>query len=358
MKRQDKFMIPLMLFLAFCSAYVVFKYDLKPSVKHDKKQKKIQNEIENEQTYYTTDISNKQCDNLTQNDILNIALKNLTFTLHKQDNFPYVELKKRIKRVTDTETDEVAINNYTAPDKHAYEMCGSRNSLEWFGSPSGNEYATAMDTNCEFWKVDKRLNYDYLLNLGDKICINGVAREEYNSDKAYWQILSEDEIYSKRELFYPWQEDRLVDENGTFIVNFIYDGIYNKNTFFANEAFLIDNKKYGFKDGEYTLVLANENFHGENDFLSQPYRDYPTYCMIQQEILQGKIKIIYDKSKNIKEEIIIDNNTTKKWQGNIFNFISIGVDKCGNIVGDFSSAVRNNPKSIFFEEYKKHFNKN
>ena len=34
MKRQDKFMIPLMLFLAFCSAYVVFKYDLKPSVKN------------------------------------------------------------------------------------------------------------------------------------------------------------------------------------------------------------------------------------------------------------------------------------------------------------------------------------
>lgn len=358
MKRQDKFIIPLMLFLAFCSAYVVFKYDLKPSVKHDKKQKKIQNEIENEQTYYTTDISNKQCNNLTENDILNIALKNLTFTLHKRDNFPYVELKKRIKRVTDTETDEVAINNFTALDEHAYEMCNGSNSKEWFGYQKKQSYYNdKIDIYCEFWKVDKRLNYDYLLNLGDKICINGVAREEYNSDKAYWQILSEDEIYSKRELFYPWQEDRLVDENGTFLFNFIYDGIYNKNTFFANEAFLIDNKKYGFKDGEYTLVLVNENFHGENDFLSRPYRNYPTYCMIQQEILQGKIKIIYDKSKNVKQKIIIDNNITKKWEGDIYEFSSVGVDKCGNLVGYFSSAGYD-IKSIFFEEYKKHFNKN
>ena len=107
MKRQDKFMIPFMLFLAFCSVCVVFKYDLAPSRKYEKKQKKIQNKIENEHAYYTTDISNKQCDNLTQNDILNIALKKLTFALHKQDNFPYVELQKRIKQVTDTETDEV-----------------------------------------------------------------------------------------------------------------------------------------------------------------------------------------------------------------------------------------------------------
>ena len=80
--------------------------------------------------------------------------------------------------------------------------------------------------------------------------------------------------------------------------------------------------------------------------------------MIQQEILQGKIKILYDKSKNIKQEIIIDNNITKKWEGDIYEFSSVGVDKCGNLVGYFSSAVRYDIKSIFFEEYKKHFNKN
>ena len=90
-------------------------------------------------------------------------------------------------------------------DKNGYE----RVRFSWC---NGDKYP---DDRCEFWKLDKRLNFDYLMNLGSKICKDGKPIQ--NAE----EIVENDEVLKLR-LFYPWEQEHLIDEDGNFIENFIY----------------------------------------------------------------------------------------------------------------------------------------
>ena len=71
------------------------------------------------------------------------------------------------------------------------------------------------DDKCEFYKIDKRLNLDYLMDLGSKICRNGKAIQdaETHIDK---------EIFNT-EVVYPWEDkESLVLENGDLRYNLYF----------------------------------------------------------------------------------------------------------------------------------------
>lgn len=86
--------------------------------------------------------------NLTQREIVELNLKDYLKKLHYLDNYPQIDFGK----MTDIHL-----------DKNGYE----RVRFSWC---NGDKYP---DDRCEFWKLDKRLNFDYLMDLGSKICKNG-----------------------------------------------------------------------------------------------------------------------------------------------------------------------------------------
>ena len=71
------------------------------------------------------------------------------------------------------------------------------------------------DDKCEFYKIDKRLNLDYLMDLGSKICRNGKAIQDA-------ETYIDKEIFNT-EVVYPWEdEESLVLENGDLRYNLYF----------------------------------------------------------------------------------------------------------------------------------------
>ena len=71
------------------------------------------------------------------------------------------------------------------------------------------------DDKCEFYKIDKRLNLDYLMDLGSKICRNGKAIQDA-------ETYIDKEIF-KTEVVYPWEDkESLILENGDLRYNLYF----------------------------------------------------------------------------------------------------------------------------------------
>ena len=71
------------------------------------------------------------------------------------------------------------------------------------------------DDKCEFYKIDKRLNLDYLMDLGSKICRNSKAIQDA-------ETYIDKEIF-KTEVVYPWEDkESLVLENGDLRYNLYF----------------------------------------------------------------------------------------------------------------------------------------
>ena len=127
-------------------------------------------------------------------EIINKALKIYLDKMHSIENFNIYDSKKRYdffyyEDIHDSLVDMV------------YRNCNGDNKY---------------DDKCEFKTFDKRLDLEYLMKLGEKICINGEPTENAK------EILKNDEILQNKKLFYPQDEKALVDENGNFITNFYY----------------------------------------------------------------------------------------------------------------------------------------
>ena len=167
-------------------------------------------------------------------EIINKALKIYLDKMHKFRNFSKADIKKRSKYFMFGDTHE----SYAID---IFEYCNGDKK---------------HDDKCEFMTFDKRLDLEYLMNLGEKICINGKPIENAK------QIVDNDEILQNKKLFYPQDEKALVDDNGNFITNFFYAGankhkyseLFYGNIFINKNIFTHTNKDFDI------IISSNAGF--------------------------------------------------------------------------------------------------
>lgn len=169
-------------------------------------------------------------------EIINKSLKIYLDKMHKFRNFNVKEMANRSKYFCSYHGDIC--------ESHAdiiYERCHGDKK---------------HDDKCEFMTFDKRLDLEYLMNLGEKICINGKPIE--NAE----EIIKNDEILQNKKLFYPQDEKVLVDDNGNFITNFFYAGankhkyseLFYGNIFINRNIFTHTNKDFDI------IISSNAGF--------------------------------------------------------------------------------------------------
>ena len=223
--------------------------------------------------------------NLTQRELVELNLKDYLKKLHYLDNYPQIDFGKMA---------DVHL------DKNGYE----RVRFSWC---NGDKYP---DDRCEFWKLDKRLNFDYLMDLGSKICKNGKPIK--NAE----EIIENDEVLKLR-LFYPWEQKHLIDEDGNFIDNFIYmrfgDGANHSFDLFTDFVFISKN--------DIQLPIMYETKTKKFDIITPENRCYRWLLnSIFRDVVYQQKKSIYPFCYNYKK--IIDENMDCNREY-IFSFISI-----------------------------------
>lgn len=189
---------------------------------------------------------------LSKNDIINIQLKRFFKDLHHLDNFE----KKELDWVKD-------IKNFKGDFEHW--------AISNFKACSG---ATKPDNRCEFWKYDKKLNYEYLLNLGARIC------NESASLSSASKIIAKEALL-KKELYYPWDEDTLLDENGNLKYLIVYYSDFKKDIKVFSDVFLSEDEKD---------ILLVTHYLFEYLFL-EVFEDRPyNFCIKHDYIMKNKNK--------------------------------------------------------------------
>ena len=151
------------------------------------------------------------------------------------------------------------------------------------------------DDKCEFYKIDKRLNLDYLMDLGSKICRNGKAIQdaETHIDK---------EIFNT-EVVYPWEDkERLVLEDGSLkygiFFNYIDEDDYRDRESgeiiltekIFNNSLEID-KSFGFDHTDIVFVIPiNSIFLSLYTYIEPSNPNYDIFCH-RYEQYKNRIKI-------------------------------------------------------------------
>ena len=151
------------------------------------------------------------------------------------------------------------------------------------------------DDKCEFYKIDKRLNLDYLMDLGSKICRNGKAIQdaETHIDK---------EIF-KTEVVYPWEDkESLVLEDGSLkygiFFNYIDEDDYRDRESreiiltekIFNNSLEIDNN-FGFNHTDIVFVMPiNSIFLSLYTYIEPSSPNYDIFCH-RYEQYKNRIKI-------------------------------------------------------------------
>nr|WP_315009401.1 hypothetical protein [uncultured Campylobacter sp.] len=151
------------------------------------------------------------------------------------------------------------------------------------------------DDKCEFYKIDKRLNLDYLMDLGSKICRNGKAIQdaETHIDK---------EIF-KTEVVYPWEDkESLVLEDGSLkygiFFNYIDEDDYRDRESreiiltekIFNNSLEID-KSFGFDHTDIVFVIPiNSIFLSLYAYIEPSNPNYDIFCH-RYELYKNRIKI-------------------------------------------------------------------
>ncbi|WP_298054133.1 hypothetical protein, partial [uncultured Campylobacter sp.] len=159
----------------------------------------------------------------TEHEKINFYIKDFLQKIHYLDNYP----AKDIKKMKNIHRD---INDFA---ETRFYLC------------NGDKYP---DDKCEFFKLDKRLNLEYLLNLGSKICNADTPMQNAQ------EIIDNDEIL-KIEPFYPFNEKYIIDENGKFLENFVYIG-ENKHILFSDFVF-INKKVLKYHDTKNDIVIVS-----------------------------------------------------------------------------------------------------
>ncbi len=151
------------------------------------------------------------------------------------------------------------------------------------------------DDKCEFYKIDKRLNLDYLMDLGSKICRNGKAIQdaETHIDK---------EIFNA-EVVYPWEDkESLVLEDGSLkygiFFNYIDEDDYRDRESgeiiltekIFNNSLEID-KSFGFDHTDIVFVIPiNSIFLSLYAYIEPSNPNYDIFCH-RYEQYKNRIKI-------------------------------------------------------------------
>ncbi|MDA3056538.1 MULTISPECIES: hypothetical protein [unclassified Campylobacter] len=282
-------------------------------------------------------------------EIINKSLKIYLDKIHRFHNFSEADIKKQSRLFLHGQS--AAIN--------IFEKCNGDKK---------------HDDKCEFMTFDKRLNLEYLMNLGEKICINGKPIE--NAE----EIIKNDEILQNKKPFYPQDEKALVDENGNFITNFFYDffaeGIYrdyalfygkvfiNKNIFtHTNKNFdIIISANAGFKRLFFAINKNPEYFcQTHNDILTKfddrlpYYKDYLSE-LATVDFAYIPIKLIENGAYDILtlRDILLHKNTYGYNSGHFY--CSPQFDKYTGLYNDHDEY------NVLFEQYQilknNNFNKN
>ncbi|MBS6152314.1 MAG: hypothetical protein KH703_02715 [Campylobacter gracilis] len=151
------------------------------------------------------------------------------------------------------------------------------------------------DDKCEFYKIDKRLNLDYLMDLGSKICGNGKAIQdaETHIDK---------EIFNT-EVVYPWEDkENLVLEDGSLKYGIFFNDI-DEDSYrdresreiiltekIFNNSLEID-KSFGFDHTDIVFVIPiNSIFLSLYAYIEPSNPNYDIFCH-RYELFKNRIKI-------------------------------------------------------------------
>ena len=216
--------------------------------------------------------------NLTDIQLKDRALKCMLKDWHFFYNFDKREYDRRIKAVK-KEYDDTA-NEIGGGVEIRYSECHSDKR---------------PDDKCEFYKIDKRLNLDYLMDLGSKICRNGKAIQdaETHIDK---------EIFNT-EVVYPWEDkESLVLEDGSLkygiFFNYIDEDDYRDRESgeiiltekIFNNSLEID-KSFGFDHTDIVFVIPiNSIFLSLYTYIEPSNPNYDIFCH-RYEQYKNRIKI-------------------------------------------------------------------
>ena len=143
--------------------------------------------------------------NLTDIQLKDRALKCMLKKMHESENFSKEKIAKKI--------DDIRMKYKNLHIEEDIEDLELKDYLTRIHSKCHGD--KRPDDKCEFYKIDKRLNLDYLMDLGSKICRNGKAIQdaETHIDK---------EIF-KTEVVYPWEDkESLILENGDLRYNLYF----------------------------------------------------------------------------------------------------------------------------------------
>ena len=216
--------------------------------------------------------------NLTDMQLKDRALKCMLKDWHFFYNFNKREYDRRIKAVKKEYGDTA--NEIGGGVEIRYSECHSDKR---------------PDDKCEFYKIDKRLNLDYLMDLGSKICRNGKAIQdaETHIDK---------EIFNT-EVVYPWEDkENLVLEDGSLkygiFFNYIDEDDYRDRESgeiiltekIFNNSLEID-KSFGFDHTDIVFVIPiNSIFLSLYAYIEPSNPNYDIFCN-RYELYKNRIKI-------------------------------------------------------------------
>ena len=151
------------------------------------------------------------------------------------------------------------------------------------------------DDKCEFYKIDKRLNLDYLMDLGSKICRNGKAIQDA-------ETYIDKEIF-KTEVVYPWEDkESLVLEDGSLKYGIFFNDI-DEDSYrdresreiiltekIFNNSLEID-KSFGFDHTDIVFVIPiNSIFLSLYTYIEPSNPNYDIFCH-RYEQYKNRIKI-------------------------------------------------------------------
>lgn len=151
------------------------------------------------------------------------------------------------------------------------------------------------DDKCEFYKIDKRLNLDYLMDLGSKICRNGKAIQDAETyiDKKIFNT----------EVVYPWEDkESLVLEDGSLKYGIFFNDI-DEDSYrdresreiiltekIFNNSLEID-KSFGFDHTDIVFVIPiNSIFLSLYTYIEPSNPNYDIFCH-RYELYKNRIKI-------------------------------------------------------------------
>ena len=151
------------------------------------------------------------------------------------------------------------------------------------------------DDKCEFYKIDKRLNLDYLMDLGSKICRNGKAIQDA-------ETYIDKEIFNT-EVVYPWEDkESLVLEDGSLKYGIFFNDI-DEDSYrdresreiiltekIFNNSLEID-KSFGFDHTDIVFVIPiNSIFLSLYTYIEPSNPNYDIFCH-RYELYKNRIKI-------------------------------------------------------------------